>query len=324
VWVACKDGLAYLAWLGELTAEHYSPPSESHWEYAARVGSASPQPWEGGLAIACSYINGAGRLRADLPHLPPLLCCDDGDAYTSPASAFPPNALGIAHQIGNMREWVAVCEREWVAVREWVADCHLDTLEQMPANGAIASREDCEYFSLRGASFDYPIGQLRSAVRDRYPPDVRYPNVDFRVARTLRPPPEVLPESVTGVATITGPAYADRHMVVAANPLAARAALEILAADGSLMSFAESVPGGRAVAVPSMVRLMETMHRDHGRLRWAQLFQPAIRVAEQGFEVSPRLEQLIDYPGYLSLEDLESYQVKLREPLCGGYRSYRV
>src|SRR5204862_6506271 len=31
----------------------------------------------------------------------------------------------------------------------------------------------------------------------------------------------------------------------------------------------------------------------HGRLPWAALFEPAIRVAAEGFEISPRLAQLI-------------------------------
>jgi gamma-glutamyltranspeptidase/glutathione hydrolase len=40
-------------------------------------------------------------------------------------------------------------------------------------------------------------------------------------------------------------------------------------------------------------RLIELTHRRHGRLPWAQLFAPAIELAEQGFAVSPRLAGLL-------------------------------
>ncbi|MCW5660499.1 MAG: gamma-glutamyltransferase family protein [Burkholderiaceae bacterium] len=62
-----------------------------------------------------------------------------------------------------------------------------------------------------------------------------------------------------------------------------------LQADGKPMPFAEAVVGGRAVGVPGAVRMLELAHRRHGKLPWAQLFEPAIRLAEQGFPVSPRL-----------------------------------
>ena len=44
--------------------------------------------------------------------------------------------------------------------------------------------------------------------------------------------------------------------------------------------------------VPGAVRMLEQVHRKHGRLPWASLFQPAIALAEGGFKVSPRLHTL--------------------------------
>jgi gamma-glutamyltranspeptidase / glutathione hydrolase len=58
---------------------------------------------------------------------------------------------------------------------------------------------------------------------------------------------------------------------------------------GQPMAFADAVFGGRAVGVPGAVRMLEAAHGQHGRLPWARLFDPAVRLAEQGFEVSPRL-----------------------------------
>ncbi|MCD6078967.1 MAG: gamma-glutamyltranspeptidase precursor-like protein, partial [Ramlibacter sp.] len=65
-----------------------------------------------------------------------------------------------------------------------------------------------------------------------------------------------------------------------------------LAADGKPLPFAEAVVGGRSVGVPGTVRLLEMAHRQHGKLPWATLFQPAITLAENGFRVSPRLHTL--------------------------------
>lgn len=151
-----------------------------------------------------------------------------------------------------------------------------------------------------------------------------------------------------------GAGTADRHMVAAAHPLAAEAALAMLRAggtavdatvaaqmvlalvepqssgigggalllhrnqrsgaivawdgretapaaatpglflrDGRPMPFFDAVVGGRAVGVPGAVRMLEAAHREHGRLPWAELIAPAIRLAEQGFAVSPRLAAAI-------------------------------
>lgn len=74
-------------------------------------------------------------------------------------------------------------------------------------------------------------------------------------------------------------------------PAAARA--DLFLRNGSPMDFFEAAHGGRAVGVPGVVRMLEEAHRAHGKLAWAELFAPAIRLAEEGFPVSPRLAQLL-------------------------------
>ncbi|MEX0409175.1 gamma-glutamyltransferase [Aquibium sp. LZ166] len=64
--------------------------------------------------------------------------------------------------------------------------------------------------------------------------------------------------------------------------------------DGKPMEFFEAVVGGRSVGAPGVVRLMQKIHERHGKKDWAQLFEPAARMAEAGFTVSPRLAALID------------------------------
>lgn len=62
-----------------------------------------------------------------------------------------------------------------------------------------------------------------------------------------------------------------------------------LGADGQPMPFMGAAIGGKPVGVPGIVRLLETVHKDHGKLPWVKLFEPAIRLAEDGFAVTPRL-----------------------------------
>jgi len=64
--------------------------------------------------------------------------------------------------------------------------------------------------------------------------------------------------------------------------------------DGTPMAFQEAVVGGRSVGVPGTVRLLEQAHQQFGKLPWRDLLQPAIALAEDGFEVSPRLHGLLE------------------------------
>ncbi|HJT39700.1 MAG TPA: gamma-glutamyltransferase [Sphingobium sp.] len=63
-----------------------------------------------------------------------------------------------------------------------------------------------------------------------------------------------------------------------------------LGADGQPLPFREAWPGGYSVGVPGNVRLAWDAHRKWGKLPWARLFEPAIRLAEDGFEVRQRLD----------------------------------
>jgi gamma-glutamyltranspeptidase/glutathione hydrolase len=161
--------------------------------------------------------------------------------------------------------------------------------------------------------------------------------------------------------------------------------------DGKPLRFLDAVVGGRSVGVPGTVALLAATHRAHGRLKWSELFDAAIALAEQGFAVTPRLASAIagidgpmgndrarQYffraggeplragdllrnpayartlrtlamhgpeafyrgdiardivatangaaanPGDLTLDDLAAYRIKLRTPVCGPYRGYRV
>ncbi|KUO57091.1 MAG: gamma-glutamyltranspeptidase [Sphingomonadales bacterium BRH_c42] len=70
-----------------------------------------------------------------------------------------------------------------------------------------------------------------------------------------------------------------------------------LGPDGTLPPFAESVRSGLSVGVPGNIALAAMAHARHGRLDWATLFEPAIRLAREGFQINPRLQGSLSSAG---------------------------
>ncbi len=87
-------------------------------------------------------------------------------------------------------------------------------------------------------------------------------------------------ESYDGRETAPAAATADRFLV-----------------DGTPRKFDDAVVGGLSVGVPGTLAALEALHRRHGRLPWSRLFAPAIRLATDGFRVSPRLYLLLRWYG---------------------------
>lgn len=77
----------------------------------------------------------------------------------------------------------------------------------------------------------------------------------------------------------TAPAAVDESLLIGAN--------------GIPLAFYDAVVGGRSVGTPGTVAMLEMVHKQHGKLPWAQLFEPAIALASEGFRVSPRLNSLL-------------------------------
>ncbi|MGZ0715144.1 gamma-glutamyltransferase [Pseudomonas palleroniana] len=81
-----------------------------------------------------------------------------------------------------------------------------------------------------------------------------------------------------------------------------------LKADGTPMAFPEAQIGGRSVGTPGVLRALEMAHKKTGHLQWAKLFEPAIRLSEQGFAISPRLHALIAADRYIAQSpDMAAY-----------------
>lgn len=69
----------------------------------------------------------------------------------------------------------------------------------------------------------------------------------------------------------------------------AGATVDMFMRDGEVMGFYDSWQSGIAIGVPGAVAMYKLAHDTHGKLPWVDVFQPAIRLATDGFEVSPRL-----------------------------------
>lgn len=73
-------------------------------------------------------------------------------------------------------------------------------------------------------------------------------------------------------------------------PMAATPQL-LLGEDGKPMRYVDAVRSGRSVGVPGVLRSLEAAHARYGKLAWRTLFQPAIRLAENGYPLSARTMQ---------------------------------
>jgi gamma-glutamyltranspeptidase/glutathione hydrolase len=63
--------------------------------------------------------------------------------------------------------------------------------------------------------------------------------------------------------------------------------------NGRRMDYYSAVKSARSVGVPGLARMLELAHSKHGKISWAELFQPAITLAENGFPVGERLHKLL-------------------------------
>ena len=90
---------------------------------------------------------------------------------------------------------------------------------------------------------------------------------------------------------------------------------------GVAMAFPDAVNSGLSVGAPGLLKMLELAHREHGVLPWSDLFQPAIRIAEGGFAVSPRLHALLDQNQALRAQPEAARYFYLRDgqPLPVGY-----
>jgi gamma-glutamyltranspeptidase/glutathione hydrolase len=55
----------------------------------------------------------------------------------------------------------------------------------------------------------------------------------------------------------------------------------------------DAIPGGLSVGIPGVIKMLWLAHEKYGKLPWARLFEPAIRLSDNGFPVGPKLARTI-------------------------------
>ena len=159
--VSWDDIQSFIVWLNARTGGNFRLPTEAEWEYAARAGSTTRYSW--GDDIGRNQANCRGcdwwgeRVQGKERHV------------TAPVGSFPANAWGLHDMHGN--------------VSEWVQDCWNDSYEGAPTDGSAWTSGDCDERVIRGGSWYFHPGYLRSA--DRYWSDrsFRDNSVGFRLAQ---------------------------------------------------------------------------------------------------------------------------------------------
>lgn len=85
--------------------------------------------------------------------------------------------------------------------------------------------------------------------------------------------------------------------------------------------FWDAVVGGRSVGAPGVLRGLEVAHNRWGDRPWKELFSATIEAAEEGFEVSQRLQMLLEMdlnPGLRKLSPAKEYFYPDGEALQAG------
>jgi Sulfatase-modifying factor enzyme 1/TIR domain len=151
--VSWFDAQAYCEWLAKETGRLYRLPSEAEWEYACRAGTTTSYSW--GDEITSEKANYGSK--------------------TIEVGLYPANAWGLCDMHGNV----------W----EWVEDVWHESYYGAPTDGSAwtdgEGNESSPFHVIRGGSWDFDPGYLRSAIRLKYYPDYRIYHVGLRVSRTL-------------------------------------------------------------------------------------------------------------------------------------------
>jgi sulfatase modifying factor 1 len=146
------DAVAYCDWASRLSGKKYRLPSEAEWERAARAGV------EGAL-----YTWGDGAPQ-ELPDY--AARWHDGP---EPVGLYPPNGCGLFNMGDNVHEWCA----DWYDPRYYA-----QSPARNPQGPAQGSRK-----ASRGGSWRHQIKVSRCAARSSIPPEFKYADYGFRVAR---------------------------------------------------------------------------------------------------------------------------------------------
>ncbi|GHU35956.1 hypothetical protein AGMMS50256_31890 [Betaproteobacteria bacterium] len=150
--VSWDDVQSFIQRLNAKEGKKYRLPTEAEWEYAARAGTKS----------AYSFGDDAGQLGQYAWYEG-----NSGD-QTCPVGQKQPNPWGLYDMHGNVWEWV----------NDWYKDSYYGSSPSTDPAGPSGG----DLHVLRGGSWHYFAGTLRSAYRRSRAPDRRNENFGFRLA----------------------------------------------------------------------------------------------------------------------------------------------
>jgi formylglycine-generating enzyme required for sulfatase activity len=161
--ISWEDAISYAEWLSQKTGHNYRLLSESEWEYAARAGTTTSYPYEGGLSP--SMANYDGSVDGSGPS-------DVNRRRTLAVGSFLANGFGLHDMNGNVSEWVEDC---------W----HDEYTAKTPTDGSAWLDGDCNGRVVRGGSWEDSQVELRSAARTGGAKEDRFYTDGIRIARSL-------------------------------------------------------------------------------------------------------------------------------------------
>ncbi len=63
--------------------------------------------------------------------------------------------------------------------------------------------------------------------------------------------------------------------------------------DGKPLRYFDGIASGRSTGVPGVMVMLKKAHDDYGQIEWGPQMEPAIKLAEDGFKISPRMAGLM-------------------------------
>jgi formylglycine-generating enzyme required for sulfatase activity len=151
VGVSWYDAAEYCAWYAEVARKPIRLPTEIEWEYACRGGGDGDDRASDELAWHRGNSAGGARIPA--------------------LDAKPTNGFGLHAMLGGVWEWTGSVYRPYpLDGEEPVRDGEPDDVPRV----------------LRGGSCREPLGEITCSVRRAEPPEARFEDAGFRIARSFR------------------------------------------------------------------------------------------------------------------------------------------
>lgn len=154
--VSWDEARGYVEWLSTVTHHHYTLPTESQWEYAARAGSTGLYP--SGTSLSPTDANFSMLKKQTVA--------------ARRSQKFNANAFRLVHTVGN--------------VREWVEDPWSQTYASAPSDGAAMKSTKPTMRVARGGSYTDGSTRLRLSMREGLAPGTRDVTTGFRIVRELQ------------------------------------------------------------------------------------------------------------------------------------------